>query len=260
MNQQLGAFCLRATLLFVPWAFPEFVRGVEPRPHSVTIATGDGASLSARYFAGNLGSKSPAVILLDDLADDARPSACDDLARQLVKQGCAVLCFDFRGCGRSRGVESEFWDNPTNRQLVKGFKAEEPPEKIRFADFKPKYLPSLVNDVAAARAYLERRNDAGECNIGQTYLIGLGRGATLGQLWLASEWFRYRVSGSKGKVSTKPEGRDIAGCIWVGPQFVLDRPVPMLDLMKRAEAKKSTLVWLIHDSEDTEGERFVCVR
>ena len=225
-------------------------------PQRVTLTTGDGAKLVARYYPGNQGAKSPAVIVLDDLGGDARPVACDDIARQLAKDGCTVLCFDFRGTGRSLSVESEFWDNVNNKQFVKGYKADEPPEAIRFADFKPGYLPTLVNDVAAARAYLERRNDARECNTGQTYVIGFGRGATLGQLWLASEWSRFRVSGAQNKVSSKPEGRDVAGCVWIGPRFALDRAVPMFDLLKAAEAKKSTLTGLIYDADDADGARF----
>lgn len=230
-------------------------RGAD-EPQSATLTTGDGAKLSARYYPGNQGAKSPAVIVLDDPGSDARPAVCDDIARQLAKEGCTVLCFDFRGTGHSRNVEPEFWDDANNRQHVRGYKADEPPETIGFADFKSGYLPTLVNDIAAARAYLERRNDGRECNIAQTYLIGFGRGATLGQLWLAAEWARYRVSGAQNKLAANPEGRDIAGCIWVGPQFALDRPVPMFDLLKRAEVKKSTLVGLIHDSDNTDGARF----
>lgn len=224
---------------------------------AVTLTTGDGAKLSARYFPGNKGAKSPTVIVLDDVGTDARAAACDDLARQFTKEGCTVLCFDFRGCGRSKSVESEFWDSATNQQLVKGYKADEPPEEVRFADFKPGYLPTLVNDVAAARGHLEKRNDARECNSGQLYVIGFGRGATIGQLWVASEWSRYRVTGTQNKVSTKPEGRDVAGCVWVGPQLALDRQsVPMFDLLKQSLAKKSALFGLIHDSDDAEGARF----
>jgi dienelactone hydrolase len=231
-------------------------RGAE-EAQAVTLTTGDGAKLSARYHPGDKGGKSPAVIVLDDLADDARPAVCDDLARQLVKEGCTVLCFDFRGCGRSRDVEPEFWENTNNQQSVKGYKADGPPEAVRFADFKPGYLPTLVNDVAAARAYLERRNDARECNTGQLYVIGFGRGATLGQLWVASEWARFRVSGVQNKIASRPEGRDVAGCVWVGPRFALDKQaVPMFDLLKASEARRGTLVGLIHAADDAEGARF----
>lgn len=246
-------FLLAPVVLLIVLADPA---GAADGPQAVTLTTGDGAKLAARYFPGNQGAKSPAVIVLDDLGDDARPGLCDDIARQLAKEGCTVLCFDFRGCGRSRNVESEFWDDANNRQMVKGYKADEPPESIRFTDFKSGYLPTLVNDVAAASAHLERRNDARECNTGQTYVIGFGRGATLGQLWIAAEWSRFRVSGTQNKVATKPEGRHVVGCVWVGPRFALDRPVPMFALVQKALAKKGTLVALLHDTDDTEGARF----
>lgn len=225
-------------------------------PQTITLTTGDGARLSARYFPGNQGGKSPTVLILDNLGDDARPAMCDDVARQLVKEGCTVLCFDFRGCGRSKEVDPEFWEDGNNRQMVKGYKADSPPETIRFADFKAGYLPTLINDVAAARAYMERRNDARECNIGLTYVIGFGRGATLGQIWLASEWSRHRVSGVQNKIASKPEGRDIAGCIWIDPALAFDRLVPMLDLMKKPLAKKSSLVGLILADGDGAKSRF----
>lgn len=225
---------------------------------TVTLTTGDGAKLAARFYPSSQpGGKSPAVIVIDDLGDDARPAVCDDLARQLAGDGCAVLCFEFRGHGKSRKVEPEFWDDPNNKALVKGAKGDSPPEEVKFADFKPGYLPTLVNDVAAARAHLERRNDARECNTAQMFVIGYGRGAAVGQLWLASEWARFRVSGLQAKLASRPEGRDVAGCVWVGPRAALDgRTVPMLDLMKRTEAKRSTFVGLIHDAGDDETARF----
>ena len=227
-------------------------------PEAATLLTGDGAKLSARFYpSAQPGGKSPAVIVLDDVGEDARPTVCDDIAAQLAKEGCAVLCFDFRGHGRSRRVEPEFWDNPNNQKLVKGYRSDDPPEEIRYGDFKSGYLPALVNDVTAARAHLERRNDARECNTSQIYVIGYGRGAAIGQLWLGSEWSRFRVTGLQAKVARYPDGRDVAGCVWVGPRAGLDgRTVPMLDMMKRAEARRSTLVGLLYDARDAEGERF----
>lgn len=246
-------FLLALPVAFVP--APSFAPAAGPDPVSVTLTTGDGVELSARYTAGGLGAKSPAVLILDDLGEEARPWLCDALAKRLAAEGCAVLCFDFRGHGGSREVSPEFWETPTNRQLVKGFKLKAPPESIGFADFKPGYLPSLVNDVAAARAYLEQRNDAGDCNVGQIYLVGFGGGATLGQVWLGSEWSRYRITGFQGKISATPEGRDVAGVVWVDPRPALDRrTVPMFDLIRKASQKKM-FVGLIHDAEDAAGAK-----
>ncbi|MEO2089992.1 MAG: hypothetical protein ABGY75_10910 [Gemmataceae bacterium] len=244
------------TVIGITAATPPSVRAGDS-PEAVTLTTGDWANLSARYYTGDRGGRSPAVIILDDLGDDARPAACDAVARRLAKDGFTVLCFDFRGCGRSRSVEPDFWDDPNNRQLMKGSKADTLAETIRLAEFKPGYLPTLVNDVAAARSYLERRNDGMECNTNQIYLVGFGRGATLGQMWVAAEWARYRVSGSSGKRAARPEGKAVAGCVWVRPAHDLDRQViPLPDLIKNLTAKRTAMVGLIHAAGDLAGEQF----
>ena len=111
--------------------------------------------------------------------------------------------------------------------------------------------------MAAARAYLERRNDTRDRNAGQIYVIGFGHGATLGQLWIASEWSRYRVTGVQNKIATRPEGRDVAGCVWIDPELALDRQsVPMLDLMRKTTAKKTMLVGLVLADDDDARARF----
>jgi pimeloyl-ACP methyl ester carboxylesterase len=224
----------------------------DPAVQTVSLTTGDGAEIAARYFVGNLGGRSPAVLVLDDLGDEARPTACDAIARKLAAQGCTVLCFDDRGHGRSTGVTPDFWADTTNRQLVRGFKSAAPPEKIAASDFRLGYLPTLLNDVAAARAYLEGRNDVGECNTGQVFVVGFGGGATLGQLWVVSEWSRFRATGFQSKLASAPEGRGVAGCVWVAPRFALDRQaVPMFDLVKKAEQKKSLFVGIVHGPDAT---------
>ena len=51
-------------------------------------------------------------------------------------------------------------------------------------------LVLAVNDIAAARRYLEVRNDAGDCNLSNLILVGAKEGAALGSLWIAEEWQR----------------------------------------------------------------------
>jgi len=72
-----------------------------------------------------------------------------------------------------------------------------------------------------AKAYLDRRNDAGQANTSSLIVIGAGEGATLGAMWMASEWHRQRVNGNPGalipaKLSLEePEGRDEAAAVWL---------------------------------------------
>lgn len=227
----------------------------EPDFQPVTLTTGDGVELAGRYAPGRLGRKSPAVIVLDDVRDAARPEVCQAAAARLAADGCAVLTFDFRGHRGSTAVAPEFWADPTNRRLVRGYSPARPKDRVSVADFRPGYLPALVNDVAAARAFLERRNDAGECNAGQVFVVGFGHGATVGTLWLGAEWQRFRgFGGFPERVAPAPEGRDVAGCVWVDLKTALDRqPAPVLDAARRASARKGVLFALVHADDDTRG-------
>jgi len=111
------------------------------------------------------------------------------LAERLHKEGYAVLSFDFRGHGESTAVAADiFWSYAANRAGVRGAGNEE----IGVADFSERYWPVLVNDIAAAKALLDRKNDRGECNSANLILIAAGQGATLGAVWLNGECHRYR--------------------------------------------------------------------
>src|SRR5437867_3225372 len=92
------------------------------------------------------------------------------------------------------------------------------PKSVSHLDFPVAYLPNLVNDIAAAKRFIERRyNDAGECNGSNIVLIGAEDGATLGTLWLASETRRYRILpvGIAGQKAERPESKDVVACVWL---------------------------------------------
>src|SRR5205085_256037 len=97
----------------------------------------------------------------------------------------------FRGQGKSKDVDpAKFWNVPFNAKNVKGN-----PKKttIELSDFnKDTYYPAMVNDIAAVKAWLDRKNDGGACNTSSTILIGAGDGATLGAIWQRSQWDLYR--------------------------------------------------------------------
>jgi pimeloyl-ACP methyl ester carboxylesterase len=226
-------------------------------PQRVAFATADGVELSGRYRPGRLGTKSAAVLVLDGVGPNARPDRCDALAAALNRAGSATLCLDFRGHGASRGAAPEFWAFPTNRKLVRGYAAGRTPDRIAADDFRPGYLPVLVNDVAAARAFLDGRNDVGECNTGRLVVVGFAEGAAVGAMWVATEWSRYRVTGAYPvRLAPSPEGKDVAGCVWVGPPADLDgRAVPYLNLTRRAGAKDTLLVGLVSAAGDRAAAR-----
>src|SRR5262249_48840098 len=74
-------------------------------------------------------------------------------------------------------------------------------------------------DIAAARAFLDERNDAGECNTNSVIVIGAGDGAALGALWMHSEMSRRRQKDPNSLALrpplAEPEGRDLAAAVWL---------------------------------------------
>src|SRR5262249_8816613 len=159
----------------------------------------DGVELRGVFYSSmhptRVGKKAPCVILLHRIGGSSTENNWDNLAHDLQKAGFCVLAFDFRGHGNSTSVDSTTFSKETfNAQsLVKGL---DPNKKtISIADFNKGYYPQLINDIAAAKTFLDTRNDAGDCNSGSTILIGAQDGATLGAMWLNAELYRYRVTG-----------------------------------------------------------------
>jgi alpha-beta hydrolase superfamily lysophospholipase len=191
----------------------------------VPFRTSDGVELQGTFYPGPTGKRDACVLLLHNVdmrkGGSSHQDGWDHLAEGLQKDGYAVLSFDFRGFGESKGVGKEFWDarkNPHN-QMLKG--ARKQPDSIDQKDFPVNYYPLLTTDIAAAKAFLDRKNDAGEVNTSNLIVIGAGEGATLGALWMASEWKRHKaqpaaVFGQPPMMDAKSEGEDQACAVWLG--------------------------------------------
>jgi pimeloyl-ACP methyl ester carboxylesterase len=211
--------CLGAGLAFA--SFPHVARS-QDKPNKVKFLTADQVEIHGLYYPSTKKTDGPCAILLHDVPGNMREKGWDSLAAALHKQGFAVLWFDFRGHGQSTTLADpkEFWDNSINRRLVRGYRPTMPPESITLKAFSPAYLPFLINDIAAAKVFLDGKNDLGECNSANTVLIGAGHGATLGALWLKAERFRHRTSVDRlgirpPTVSPKSEFKDYLAAIWL---------------------------------------------
>src|SRR5262249_1350054 len=131
-----------------------------------------------------------------------------------------VLSFDFRGHGDSTNVGPGFWQAArANTSHIKGAAANK--QKISYKEFAPAYIPMLVNDIAAAKRYLDVQNNAKVSNSSNVILIGAEDGAALGLLWAASEWHRERLGKDafgRPVVHKNPpefEGEDLACAVWL---------------------------------------------
>jgi hypothetical protein len=164
---------------------------VQPNENAqkVRIETVDGVELSGSWFPGTK-KNAPVVMVLHALGnDDSSKAEWRNLAKTLQKQGFAVLLFDFRGHGGSTNIgdPQTFW--AYNRALTS---KKMPGNTIEFKDYVPGAYTYFVNDIAAAKVFLDQKNDAGECNSSALVLIGADTGATLGALWMKSEFYRFR--------------------------------------------------------------------
>jgi hypothetical protein len=178
---------------------------------SVTFETVDEVTLNGTFYPSTLGDKAPCVMLLHGIGGSSQQPALIELAKSLQGGGYAVLTFDFRGHGTSTKVSSAFWKVSAS-DSIKGGNAKK--TDIAFKDFSPGYLPMLVNDINAARRYLDLRNDARKCNSSNIIVIAPGEAALIGAMWIASEWDRRPMRTIEA--GERPgNGPDILGAVWL---------------------------------------------
>jgi pimeloyl-ACP methyl ester carboxylesterase len=192
---------------------------VDPNRQRVPITTADGVELDGTYFRSpGAGRDAPCVMLVHRFGTDRSKSDWINLALALQEANFAVLSFDLRGHGGSTQLSNPqtFWNLPFNRNGIRNGSPKK--TSINSVDFKPSYFPFLVNDLAAARRFLEQKNDAGECNVHSLTIIGAQEGAGLGFLFTAAEYGRiYRIGVSALQSNGTPynAGEDLAAGVWL---------------------------------------------
>jgi len=229
-------------------------KAVYPDPEQETVTTADGVKLRGLFHKSDSPNAAkngdPVVILLyaPGPGKDMTKGDWAGLAHRLNQEGYHVFRFDWRGHGKSTDIADvkKFWQTaalcaPTNNKYITG--AGKSPPKATLSvekDFGPGatklpgYAPMLVNDLAAVRMHLDQKNDNGFINTSSVYLIGAGDAATLGLMWITSEWLRPAVMPGPnqlglgvpryeyvpqrllGGTGTRA-GETIAGAVWLTP-------------------------------------------
>jgi dienelactone hydrolase len=216
-------------------AGPSLGQGGAKKPantKNVSFKTFDGVELSGVFYPESGKRKDAVVILLHDFdlkkGGDSQKDNWADLAADLQRNGYAVLSFDFRGFGESTRVNKDtFWKASINglQNIRRTAKAS---EEISHKQFTPSYIPYLVNDIAAAKAYLDRQSDQKQCNTSSVILIGAGEGATLGAMWMANECRRRKDKNPPGTALVptlgEPESNDLAAGVWLSISPTLGSP------------------------------------
>lgn len=246
---------------------------VKPTPEAFNTA--DGVRLKGLFYKSPNGANhGDAVVMLlypPGVENTMLKGNWDPLIDKLTEEGLHVFRFDWRGHGESTDIEDPLGDNIPifgvyyngfftnnitglwNQKHVKGGNAAKKPNEIKVkangVTNIPGYLPVFVNDLAAARFHLDKKNDKNEVNTSSIYVVGAGDTATLGMMWLASEWQRPGVApmlpnGLQYKTwpmrsvpisADPPAGADIAGCVWLSAS----RPAVTSTFTVQAWAKSS---------------------
>jgi len=193
---------------------PTTVRAQQAKPQAITFETFDKAELQGDWYASAKTIKAPTALLVHKIGSDRKALA--PLAEKLQEAGYAVLTFDLRGHGESTTVNPvAFWGVQAN---VNGIRQPSGNKKtIDYKTFLTSYYPFLINDLAAAKYYLEKQNNARECNVNDLVVVGADDGATLTALWLYTEWDRRRIAiNAMGfAVPGDPQGKDIAAAVFL---------------------------------------------
>lgn len=241
----------------------------QAKPENVHFPSPDGVKLRGQFYPAQ-GKCLATVIMLHGIGEGKDSSVIEwkNLAEALQKADYAVLTFDFRGHGDSNVIADTkaFWSIKANGNV----KAPRPkggglPEEIDVKDYIKQgsaYLPVLVNDIAAARAYLDRRNDTTkDCNTSSIIVIGADTGATLGAIWLNEEWNRKKIiqgaNPLKLELAKNFEGSDIIGAVFLSITPNLEKRTISLPAVLRVACKENgTAVGFFVGKDDKKGVEY----
>ncbi len=239
-------------------------RAEDKEAGKVTFKTVDGVELHGHFYKPEKAGDKPCVLLLHDFSrqkgGDSHQDDMDELANKLQQKGYPVLSFDFRGHGDSKTVSpDQFWTVLNNVRALprSGFDAKSPPASIDQKNFQASYYLHLIDDINAAKAFLDRRSLAKEVNSSNVVVIGAGQGATLGMMWVYQE---YRLVRQKGSVGVRPdfdepEGRDINACIWLSASPEIEGVrIPIQTYLNDLERKHRVPMVFVYGNEDKPAE------
>lgn len=238
---------VRPPTLVLPPAPPAPAKPPTEGPtREVKIVTCDQVEIHGTFYQA-ASARRPCVLLVQTPGRRRDEESWVRLARELQRKDYAVLTFDFRGQGESTNVIPRVFWYQSHNLLLHAVSQARSATTIDATTFPPPYLPNLVNDIAAARQYLDERNDLGEVNSSQLLIVGAGEGCILATLWLASESFRQEIVTGPGRPrpSGTPELSRVWGAVMVGtPGRLGGLPVNLVSWLQKATAQSTPIAFL----------------
>jgi len=259
-------------------------------PIEETFLTADGLQLRGLFHKSTKDpATAPVVILLyppgkdKDKERDMNTGDWVGLANRLAGEGYHVFRFDWRGHGK-KGTDikdtDKFWGNPytgawNNRYITGAKKTQKTDLYLKDMKDMGRYSPTLLLDLAAVRAHLDSKNDAGELNTSSIYLVGAESAATIGLAWMTTEWnrpgfaptpnqlifpaprYEFVPQPLNGGIIT-PAGDDISGAVWLSANHPSNVPESTIKGWISRQAPKlrdNTHMMLMYGEKDTRGKR-----
>jgi len=226
----------------------------------VYFPTVDHLTLAGTLYPGWKGKKGMTVLMLHDLGHNRSSPGWKRLAEALQTEGHTVLTFDFRGHGGSKKASPQFWKYPVSKSLPASIAK---PKMLEAADLSSEYRPWLIEDIAAARTYLDLRHDeaSGPINTFNLVIIGAGQASALGSLWLATEGLRYNGfdRGEKTQLLL-PEKLSVLHAVWIGMADPLKfNPFGIHSWLEGAHAKPAVPITFIYGEDDVDTSTLLSV-
>jgi hypothetical protein len=208
------------------------------RNKSVGFATSDGLSLNGYWFKGiGVDKQRPDAVMMFPAPGNKVNDAWIGLASELSKKNFSVLLFDWRGAGMnppetagSRIFENKvaFWNEVYNKQLLMKSRVQVEDKGLDYRTLVMKsegtyrYRDFMLNDLLAARFYLDRKNDDKDCNTNRVWIVTEKDGGQLAMALIAFEFLRNSINDPKNDVTAfgkqwKPAGKDYVGLTVLSP-------------------------------------------
>jgi len=140
------------------------------------LETRDHVQLSATFYPGFQHQDTIPIILLHDYKGSRLDF--EELARDLVAKGYALMMPDLRGHGESTTQRIQ---HPRTGAIIE--------TEIDADDFGPADFQKMrALDMQVLRRYLIEQNNAGKLNLNRLVLVGAGTGANIAMEWTITDW------------------------------------------------------------------------
>jgi len=170
--------------------------------------TTDGVEVAAWHYPPPEGvTPTPTVLIVHELGGSHR--TVEPLAKALQAGGCTVVAADLRGHGDSTLPNASAGESdPAKRLRPKDFEMIAASAEGRMRD-----QAGVRGDIECLRSWIKRSTDAGKLPRAPLYVVGSGLGALLASAWTIAD-------ASWPDIASGPQGREVAGLVFVSPPFV----------------------------------------